>query len=412
MSTEDIRRRSQQSVAILAVRGGTGKVISIASLVVLANLLTPQTFGAFAVVQFPVSIASLIADAGLSAALVQRGDALTRAEEHTAWSLRLLLGILLAAIVFFVAPGVSTFYDLPPDGMSALRVLGLNPLLDIIGLIPATRLTRALRFDRLAAAEIASLVAGQGTAIVCAWSGLGLWSLILGGLATSITGGMLVSFFVPWRPVFRIRTDAARRLLGFGWRYQAQGGLHVLIARIVPMLGALWFTGTQIGHLVWAQDVARWARIPADYAARVGFPAFSRLREDPAALRDLLGRGLRFTALTSLPAAGLGILLAPYLVEPVFGSAWVAAVPALIVYLLRTPFDALATILLPVIYALGEAGRGLRLSLLWAVLMWAVSLTLMMVWGSLLALPTAFLIVTALMSALIARALPSEVRPW
>jgi O-antigen/teichoic acid export membrane protein len=397
----DIRGRALKGLIALALRGGAAKLISVASLILLSRLLAPEIFGAFAIILLPIGILSLLVDMGVSAALIQRGEHVLPEEEGTAFSIRLFLAILLGGALIIGSYWLVSLYDLPPAGKRVIPLMSITPFIDAFGTVPSTRLNRELRFDRLALAEVGGLVVGQSTALIMAWQGLGLWSLAWGGIATSVGGTLLVNLSSPWTPQPVFNVEAARRLLSFGWKYQSQGLLHLAVDQIVPALGGFWLSGSQIGHITWSQDVARWARIPADYAARVGFPAFSLLRADRRGFVRLLRQTvILFVGICTL-IASVGLLTARLLIEPIFGPEWLPALPVLIVYLFRTPFDALSTILLPVIYAQGEAQTGLRLSLTWALLMWGLGVTLLLRRGDVLALPLAFLITTGVMSVII-----------
>ena len=340
--------------------------------------------------------------------------ALDANDENAGFTLRLLLALTFMLILNVGAGGIGQIYSLNADALSVLRLLSVSYLIDAMGTIPSVRLNRSLRFDLLARAEIGSLVVGQGTAILMALNGLGIWSLAAGALLTTITGTIMVNWLSPWIPHFELHSDRIKMLLGFGLRYQSQGVLHLAIGRIIPAMGGLWLKPAQIGYLNWAQEVARWPRIPADYVARVGFPAFSHLKENREQLSVLLEDALTLATMISFPVSAAGILFAPYLIEPVFGEKWVPAIPALIILLAQTPFDALATLLLPVIYAAGDAGKGLRISMIWTGLVWGMTLIGMLFWQHLLLIPVVFVIATILMTSLIALWIPSgiQIRWW
>jgi hypothetical protein len=96
----------------------------------------------------------------------------------------------------------------------------------------------------------------------------------------------------------------------------------------------------------------------------------------------------------------------------------------LVIFLAQTPLDALAALLLPLVYALGDAGRGLRLSALWVALTWLFCAAAILLWPRLVpdpnvsagpaltphalaALPLGYALSTLLALLLILRALPS-----
>jgi len=409
LTLADVRHRSIRALAVLGLRGGAGRLVAMAVLVPLSRLLRPDDFGAFAILMVPIGLLGLLGDAGISGALIQRREDLSTHEEQVGFTLQLLLAVALGILALLIAGPVGRLYALSDRHVWALRALALGPLLSTPGLVPGVRLTRALNFDPLALAELGSLIAGQGVTLAAALLGGGIWSLVLGSLATALTGSLLVNLFAPWRPGLALSATTTRRLLGFGLRYQSQGLLHFAMEKAIPVLGGLFLGSTAVGYLVWAREIARWPRVPADYVARVGFAAFSRLQGDPRGLGRLVRGALALVSTFTFPVAILGAVLAPRLVSPIFGPGWAPAVLPLSLFLLLTPLDALATVLLPVIYAGGAAGRGLRISALWAALLWAATYLGLALGGGLAAIPAAFLLTTALMLLVIGRNLPAGV---
>ena len=405
----DVRRRSTLGLIALALRGGAGKIVSAVALLILSRLLAPTDFGVFAILQLPASLASLLADAGLSAALIQHFDALTPADEQIGFTLRLLFALVLGGLLALLADTLGLIYRLDVTAIWALRSLSLEPLISALGTIPGVRLTRALRFDRLAWIEFAALLGGQLVTIGLASTGIGLWSLVVGALTTSAIGSMLVNRVSPWRLRLNLSVRSAKALLRFGLMYQGQGLLHLAKDNIVPALGGLTFSSTQVGYLTWPQEIARWPRLPADYVARVGFPAFARLQNDPVGLGRLLHDALTVVCLFSFSAVAIGLTLGPRLVRLVF-PAWEPAIPALLIFLAQTPLDAVLAVLLPLIYAIGQAGRGLRLSIVWTALTWLFSLIALVAWRDMRAMPVAFGLATVCAAGLVRHSLPKAIR--
>ena len=404
-----VRRRSYLGLIALALRGGAGKLISAAALLILSRLLAPADFGAFAILQLPISLASLLADAGLSAALIQRFDALTAADEQLGFTLRLLFALTMSGLLVLLAETLGSIYHLDVIAVWALRGLSIEPLISALGTIPGVRLTRALRFDQLAWIEFAALLGGQLVTIGLALAGIGLWSLVVGALTTSAIGTILVNSVSPWRPQLNLSIRSARALLRFGLMYQGQGLLHLAKDNLVPALGGLVFSSTQVGYLTWSQELARWPRLPADYVARVGFPAFARLQNDPVGLGRLLHEALTVVCLVSFSAVAIGLTLGPHLVRLVF-PAWEPAISALLIFLAQTPLDAVLAVLFPMIYASGHAGHGLRLSIAWTALTWLFSLIALTAWRHVLAIPVAFGLAMLCAAGLVRHSWPPAIR--
>ena len=408
LSSADVRRRSAWGVVALTIRGGAGKLVMMVSMAFLSKLLLPAEFGVFALLQLPIGWLNLIADAGIGAAMIQV-QTLTPIMERTGFTLRLLLAVVLGLLLVLGVGIVDLVVELPAESERVLRFLAFGPAISALGTVPSVYLSRSLRFERLALAEMGSLLAGQGTAIALAWSGAGLWSLVAGSLITIATGSLLVNLLSPWRIRMGLLPKTTRSMLRFGVPFQAQGLVHLAKDQAVVTLGGLAFSNTQVGYLTWSQDLARWPRSPADYVARVAFPAFSRLQDDPGGLSKLLQGALTIVCLVSFTTVALGIALGPVLVTQVFGTAWAPAVPALIFFLAQTPLDVLAAVLLPLIYASGQAWLGLRLSIAWAAMTWLFGLIILLRWPNWRFLPLAVGVATAVAAMLIARRLPANV---
>ena len=74
-TSRDIHRRARRSLSLVLRRQVLIAALGFGSGIVLARTLTPGDFGVFAIAGFVVSFASLLADLGLHAALVQRATA-------------------------------------------------------------------------------------------------------------------------------------------------------------------------------------------------------------------------------------------------------------------------------------------------------------------------------------------------
>jgi O-antigen/teichoic acid export membrane protein len=388
------------------------KLAGVITVTLLSRLLAPADFGAFAVLRLLVGLASLLADGGISAALVQRAKSLSPADERTGFTLRTALGLTLAATLFLGAGLAGRLYDLDVSAVWVLRLYALEPLVGALGVVPGARLTRALRFDHFAWVETTSSVIGQAATIGLAWWGAGLWSLVIGALLTTAVGTALVNVLSPWRPRLGLTGESARSLMVFGLASHGRGLAHIAKDEIVPALGGLVLSTTQVGYFSWAQRIARWPRVPADYVARVGFPAFARLQRDPKSLSSLVQKSLTLVCALSFSAAAVALAISPLLVRSLFGPQWEPAIPALLILLAQTPLDALIAVLLPLIYAIGKAKEGLCISLAWAALTWLLSLSLLFVWrdGRQLAIPLAVGLATLCAMVLVVRCLPISLR--
>ena len=80
--------------------------------VTMARLVAPEAYGTVALLQFFTGLAAVFVDVGLSSALIQRKDT-TLEDESTVFWFNLVVGALMAGLLFLAAPWISGFYAIP-----------------------------------------------------------------------------------------------------------------------------------------------------------------------------------------------------------------------------------------------------------------------------------------------------------
>ena len=158
------------------------QVIQVIGSVALARLLVPDDFGVLGMAMFFVGIGQLFADFGIGSAIIQaRSD--DRVVLSSCFWLNLAVAATLALLVLVAAPWIADFYqrsDLAP----MVAVLSLNLLLAGLQVVPQALLYRDMRFADLAKAQVLGSLAGALVAIMMAWYGAGVWSLVAQPLAS------------------------------------------------------------------------------------------------------------------------------------------------------------------------------------------------------------------------------------
>ena len=374
-SAGDWRRRAARGLVALMVRDAVIRALALASHIVLARLLSPETLGAFAVVLFAVGLFDAIGELGLSGALVQRRDSLTRADQHTAFTLQALIEGASVALIWLAAPALATLYRLPPHTIPLLRWLSLSLLISTLALIPEARLERELDYRRLSLAGALRAAVYHITAMALAVAGFGIWSLGLAFLASVAAGTAILWAFAPWRPGWGWNRASLRWLLRFGRPFQAQRLVHLAKDNVAPALGMVYGSGG-VGYLNFAGRLAALAAAPVALVNRVSFAAYARVQDDRQALGATLELALRWTALLSFPLIALLCGLGRPIVHLIYTDKWLPALPALYLLCAEAFFGLLTGLLMPVLQATGRLTVALRLSLVWAGLTWVLALAL------------------------------------
>ena len=180
-------------------------------------------------------------------------------------------------------------------------------------LIPARRvsttvskslLVRQLRFRLLVALELGSyIVAYAGVGIFLAWSGYGVWALVMASL-TQVSLGVVAMYLAtrhPLRPSLDLR--AGRELLSFGFGHSlAQVGM-VISEQGDNLVVGRWLGPTALGvygraYNLMVMPASAFGRV----VSRVLFPVMAKVQDEPERLLGAYERALAIVALISLPS--------------------------------------------------------------------------------------------------------------
>jgi len=325
---EDLKQR--------VVRGGFVKIgaqvtafaIRIGSMVAMARLLDPADFGIVAMVGAVAGVFTLLRDAGLSRATIQR-DTVTEEQLSTLFWINTLLGVALAIAFAALAPVLVSFYREPRLFWISVA-LGFGFILNGLGVQHSALLERQLRFTAVSVIEIAALALSTAVAIVIAAAGFGYWSLVASSLvspAVSSVGAWLLTGWVPRRPS---RRAGVRSMLRFGGTvtlnslivYAAYNLDKVLLGR---------FAGADVLGLY--GRAYQLASIPVNSLnlaiGGVAFAALSRLRSDPTRYRGFFVKGYSLVVSVTLPIAIGSAVFASDIVLIALGAKWSQVTPLL-----------------------------------------------------------------------------------
>ena len=308
------------------------QVTKAVSSVVLARLLLPTEFGLLAItVVLTDFLERVLGDTGTSAALIHRRE-LGRDLADSVFFLNLMVGTITCAFLFVAAPVLAP--ALGDERVEPiLRGIGVAFVLLALGIVQRALLRRALRFRAVAASDLASTITQTVVSIGLAFRGWGVWSLVVGILASRVASNLTVWWVSSWRPRWHFRWADIREVTGFSgnlsafnfFSYFSEAGDKFIVGRFVSAT-ALGFYG--FGYRLLLQPVQSVLQV----CRVVLFPAFARIQDD----NENIGRGyVRATsavAMLTFPVTiGVAVMAEP-IVHVVLGDKWLPAVPILAIF--------------------------------------------------------------------------------
>ena len=102
----------------------SAQLVSFVVSIILARLLEPSYYGIIAIVNIFIALANVFVTSSFGNSLIQKKDA-DDLDFSSVFYLNIVLGLLLYACVFFMAPYIASFYDMKILS-PVLRVMGLR----------------------------------------------------------------------------------------------------------------------------------------------------------------------------------------------------------------------------------------------------------------------------------------------
>ena len=338
--------RTRDAVASGIAWGSIARIVQVAAqfaaTAALARLLAPTDFGVVSMAAVFLAMANALADFGVRSYVIHR-PSLDQTEIETAKAVSLILGFGVFTAAALAAWPLAWFFR-EPRLAPVVVVQALVYIVTSAGAVPSALLIRRLGFRRMALSEVAASLTYVTTAVVLAGAGVGYWSLVLGRVASSLAGLLVVAHragsMMPRSPSVERMGSMARfggAVTGTGILTQVDENFdNIVVGRF---LGAELLGVYAVGYNVAALP----QRYLAYLVAGVANPVVARA--EPAALSAAIQKYARYQVLgPGAVAVGLSIM-APEVTEILLGSRWAEAAPLIRLMGLSTAMLALGTVI-------------------------------------------------------------------
>ena len=326
---------------VTVVAQGTRILMQLASVIVLARLLTPHDYGLIAMVLAIVGIGEIFRDFGLSSAAIQ-APTLSAEQRSTLFWANAGIGLVLGAIVFLAAPAVAAFYS-QPELTTIARTLAPVFLLNGLATQYRASLVRDLRFGTLAAADVASAAIALAVAVIAAVLGAEYWALVGQQLAQALCLLLLLALSARWLPGRPHRFATIRPFVRFGSELVGSQLVGYLANNIDSVIIGLRFGAGPLGLYSRAFQLLmtpiNQVRSPL---TTVALPVLSRLAGEPERAVRYVGLGQRALGYSIVAALAVVVAAPEPITELLLGPSWAGAAPILRLLAVAAVFQTLA----------------------------------------------------------------------
>ena len=350
--------------------------ISLAVSIVLARVLGPNAFGTIAILNVFINLSNIIIQMGFGSALIQKKDT----DDLDCSSVFWLMGAVCAliyAVLFFAAPGIADFYEIP-ELKGLLRIAALQLFTAPLFSVQNALIARSYLFRESSVVTLVSLILSGGTGIALAYCGWGPVSLIIYYTLHIVLRCVAYLRFVRWKLLFRFSMERIRGLFSFGSKLLVSSLLEKAYTEIYSLVIGKRFSAEQLAYYTKGQQFPMQLSDAVVVSLQsIVLAAYSEKQDDPETIRSLLRRTVKTCALVTFPAlAGLAVVARP-LVLLVLGEAWLESVPFFQISCIAMAGSSITSVNRQMYNAIGRSDLTLRVNCIHsAVILACLALTL------------------------------------
>jgi len=321
---EDLRKKTRSSILWTVVRIASDQMFSFIVFVILARLLSPREVGTFALAMAFVEVSRVIAIQGM-VQNIPRAKKLTPGLADTVFWTNLAMSFVVALLVLALAPVIMHLID-QPAAAAPLQAVGFVLPIAALG---ATHLSLRLRefgHRSLALRSVVGGTIGGAAAIAAAFSGWGIWSLVVQRFVTESVNAAMSWHAYRWIPGRNVSMTQLRSIWGFGFNMALTQIVGLLPRRALDLvigtfIGApavgIYRTAGRTTELVTTGTIAPYTT--------VAIQTLSRLQTDTQEMTKAFRWMISRSAMLTVPAmVGFGVL-APDAVPAIYGEKWADA---------------------------------------------------------------------------------------
>ena len=346
-------------------------IIQMVVSIVVARQLMPSDFGIMAIMTFFTSVALAIVDSGFSQTLIRKAEP-SEEEYRSVFGFNVVVSLVLYVILVAIAKPLATLYESPTIADIA-PVLFLVLPINSLCVVQTVMYTREFRFALLSKIVfISSLVSGV-VAVVMAFMGFGIWSLVAQRLLQMGIKAAAFWLLRRWRTTARFSLEALCTMAPFSLRLLATDLIASIYNNVAQLFIGKMHTTATLGYYSQAQKLKDLPVTSTVQAVQgVTYPALSKIADDKEKLRDGYLRIQRLLSFIIFPAMLGFVAIADDMFLLLLGERWMPTVPYFKILSLSGLFYPLAVVSYNVLKARSDGRVILRLEIVKRMVMTAV----------------------------------------
>ena len=315
-----IRRAAARGTIINAGFQVALACLLLARRLIVAAFLTRAEFGVWGVLLMVVMTVVFLKDVGIADRYVQQSEADQQRAFQKAFTVEFILGgtamlIAMAAVLPFVHV----------YGHPELLLPGLLLCTVFIGTslqAPAWVFYREMNFVRQRTITMVDPIVAFIVTVGLAVAGAGYWSLVVGAVVGSFSGGAVALMACPYAIRFRLERGTLRDYFNFSWPIALASGGGVVVGQTTTIVASRSLGLGALGSIGLAGTITAFSDGVDGIVTNTIYPAICAVRDRSDLLYEAFVKSNRLALMWGVPFGVSVALFASDLVDHVIGERW------------------------------------------------------------------------------------------
>ena len=332
--------------------------INLVVQILLARILLPSDFGSLAIIVAITNFAAIFVQTGLSTVLIQKRN-LNPEDTSTMLTASLVIALFFFILLFFSAPFISSYYDMPGI-LWPLRVLSLILFLNAIFSVQTAILSRKMDFKTIFVMSALSVPISGVVGIAMAYYGFGVWALVTHNLLNMFVMVVVMYLGTDIKMNLGFSFNRAKEMYAFSSKIMLSGLISGLGDTVRTMTIGKNYTSDDLAYYDKAYTYAQYVvHIIHSSIQSVMLPVFSRQQDDMTALLTTNRKTVSMVSFVMFPVLVGAIVAAKPFILLLLTEKWALSIPYFMLFCFFRLVGCITSVDKQAYYALGKSGLAL-----------------------------------------------------
>lgn len=266
----------------------------------LARILSPDDYGAVAIITIFIMIADVFINSGFVMAIIRKKE-VTEEQLSSVFYMNLMIAVVLYAVIFFMAPLIAKLYD-NEALIWLLRIIALKLPVSAYNSVQCAIVSRNMQFKKFFFATLIGTVASAIIGIYMAYKGYGAWALIAQQLSNLVIDTLCLMVIVRWYPKLMFSWHSIRNIFSFSTKNMATDLTGTAFNQLNAFVIGIKYTEADLAYYTKGQQLPNTINNTLTSAVTsVLFPAIAKVSDNMETVKKAERKSLRMMSFLLFP---------------------------------------------------------------------------------------------------------------